>query len=53
MDDKKHSEFIQNINNNPEIFKKILSADKALANMISDMIKHDKENDPQAADALN
>jgi len=40
MDDIEHSEFIQNIMDNPEIFKKILQSDKALSNMISDMITH-------------
>ncbi len=42
MDDIEHSEFIQNIIDNPEIFKKILLSDKALSNMISDMIKNTK-----------
>lgn len=42
MDDIEHSQFIQNIIDNPEIFKKILLADKALSNMISDMIKNTK-----------
>ena len=40
MDDVEHNEFIQNIINNPETFKKILEKDKALSNMISDMIKN-------------
>lgn len=39
MDDVEHHEFIQTIINNPEIFKQILIGDKALSNMISDMIK--------------
>jgi len=38
MNDLEHSEFIQKINNNPDILKKILEKDKALSNMISDMI---------------
>jgi hypothetical protein len=42
MDDIEHSEFIQTIINNPEILKKILQQDKALSNMISDMIKNTK-----------
>lgn len=42
MDDIEHLEFIQNIIDNPEIFKKILLSDKALSNMISDMIKNTK-----------
>ena len=39
MVDVEHLEFIQNIIDNPEIFKKILLSDKALSNMIS-MIAH-------------
>jgi hypothetical protein len=42
MDDIEHSKFIKIIIDNPEIFKKILLADKALSNMISDMIKNTK-----------
>lgn len=42
MDDIEHDEFIKNIIDNPEIFKKILLSDKALSNMISDMIKNKK-----------
>jgi len=42
MDDVEHSEFIQTIIDNPEILKKILHQDKALSNMISDMIKNTK-----------
>jgi len=42
MDDVEHSEFIQTIIDNPEILKKILQQDKALSNMISDMIKNTK-----------
>jgi hypothetical protein len=42
MDDIEHSEFIQTIIDNPEILKKILQQDKALSNMISDMIKNKK-----------
>lgn len=42
MNDVEHNEFIQNIIDNPEILKKILQQDKALSNMISDMIKNTK-----------
>ena len=40
MDDIEHNEFIQTIINNPDILKKILQRDKALSNMISDMIRN-------------
>ena len=39
MDDIKHSEFIRIIIDNPKILKNIIKSDKALANMLSDMIK--------------
>lgn len=42
MDDVEHYEFIQTILNNPETFKKILNGDKALSNMLSDMINNFK-----------
>lgn len=38
--DEKHKEYIENIFSNIEKLKKTLSNDKALANMISDMIKN-------------
>jgi len=41
MNDLEHSKFIQTIINNPDILKKILQKDKALSNMISDMIISD------------
>lgn len=41
MNDLEHSKFIQIIINNPDILKKILEKDKALSNMISDMILSD------------
>lgn len=37
--DKEHVQFIKTIFDNQEILKKILNSDKALSNMISDMIK--------------
>tara|TARA_Y100000389_G_scaffold118153_2_gene115316 strand:- start:13775 stop:13936 length:162 start_codon:yes stop_codon:yes gene_type:complete len=53
MNDLEHSEFIQKIINNPDVLKKILENDKALSNMISDMIisdmlKNGKSNDDNA-----
>lgn len=38
--DKEHVQFIKTIFDNQEILKKILNNDKALSNMISDMIKN-------------
>jgi len=39
MNDVEHSEFIRIIIDSPEILKNIITTDKALANMLSDMIK--------------
>lgn len=36
--DKEHAQFIKTIFDNQEVLKKILDNDKALSNMISDMI---------------
>ena len=38
--DKEHGQFIKTIFDNQEILKKILNNDRALSNMISDMIKN-------------
>ena len=38
MDDIEHSEFIQNIMDNKEILKKILSSNKPLSKIINKMI---------------
>lgn len=40
MDDIEHSQFIQNIMDNPEIFKNILSSNKPLFKIISEMITY-------------
>jgi hypothetical protein len=42
MEDIEHKSFIERIINNPDILKKILQRDKALSNMISDMIRNVK-----------